>query len=486
MSEKCLQADAYVAKMAPSVNPQYRPHFHAAPPVGWINDPNGFCVYQGRYHLFAQYYPYDSVWGPMHWGHWVSDDLVSWEWVSVALAPDSPWDDCGCFSGTALQVDDRLVIIYTGVHKNERGVIVQEQCIAESRDGVHFEKWACNPVISERDLPDGTAIDFRDPKLERTADGFRVIVAHRGENGGRQLTFTSPDLHNWTYAGVLLEGIGEMPECPDYSTCCGQKLMLTCVIGVPREGLRFRDVKQDVLYLVGEEQDGKLNVKRMESVDFGTHFYAPESIVTPDGRNVMIGWLDTWLPDSPTHYLGHGWRGEYSIARELTLREGRLYQQPVRELQKLRGEAFEAQNVAVQGTCVLPALEGRRFEMETELSVSAGQTAEIRLLQDGDEYFSVHYDADSAVLTADHSRCGYTAVKDGAPEENAVGRALVWNASDTLRLQIFVDQNAVEIFVNDGAVALSSLAFPRGEAKGISFAGNFVIRTLKKWTIMDA
>ena len=102
MSEKCLQADAYVAKMAPSVNPQYRPHFHAAPPVGWINDPNGFCVYQGRYHLFAQYYPYDSVWGPMHWGHWVSDDLVSWEWVSVALAPDSPWDDCGCFSGTAL------------------------------------------------------------------------------------------------------------------------------------------------------------------------------------------------------------------------------------------------------------------------------------------------------------------------------------------------------------------------------------------------
>lgn len=484
MSEKLDHANAYVAQHAPVVSMQYRPHFHVAVPIGWINDPNGFCVYQGRYHLFAQFYPYDSVWGPMHWAHWVSDDLVSWEWVGVALAPDSPYDELGCFSGTALQVDDRLVLVYTGVHRNAQGKVIQEQCIAESRDGVHFEKWACNPVIGERDLPDGTAEDFRDPKLQRWNDGFRVIAAHRGPGGGRQVTFTSPDLHTWTYAGTLLEDVSEMPECPDYGMCDGRDLMITCVMGLKGDGLRFRDRKQDTVYLVGEEREGRLHAERMECVDFGPDFYAPERIATSDGRNVMIGWLDTWNAKSPTQYLGLGWHGQFTLARELRIRDGRLYQQPVRELQRLRGECFETKNVLVQGVRSIQGLSGRRYELALELGIE--KTAEIRLLQDGDAYFSVRYDGSTRVLTTDRARCGYARGTADEKDAGSVGRALVWNAGDTLKLQIFVDENCVEVFANDGALALSTLVFPRSEAREISFAGDFCIHSLKKWELADA
>ena len=486
MSKPSDKANAYVAQHAPAGSTPYRPHFHVAVPIGWINDPNGLCVYQGRYHLFAQFHPYDSVWGPMHWAHWVSDDLVSWEWVGVALAPDSPYDELGCFSGTALQVDDRLVLVYTGVHRNAQGRTVQEQCIAESRDGVHFEKWACNPVIGEWNLPDGTAEDFRDPKLQRWGDGFRVIAAHRGPGGGRQLAFTSPDLRTWTYAGVLLENVSEMPECPDYGRCDGKDLMITCVMGLKKDGLRFRDRKQDTVYLVGEEREGRLHAERMECVDFGPDFYAPERIVTPDGRNVMIGWMDTWNAKSPTQYLGLGWHGQCTLAREVRIRDGRLYQQPVRELQGLRGECFETKNVLVQGVRSIPGLSGRRYELALELGVENKATAEIRLLQDGDAYFSVRYDGATQVLTTDRTLCGYARGAADAKETDGAGRALVWNAGDTLRLQILVDENCVEVFANDGAIALSTLVFPKGEARDISFAGDFLIRSLKKWELADA
>lgn len=476
------KAEAYVRAHAPQVDPTFRPRFHLATPVGWINDPNGFCVFRGRYHVFAQFHPYDSVWGPMHWGHWVSDDLVVWTWLGVALAPDSPYDDMGCFSGTALEDGERLILIYTGVHRDADGRVVQEQCIAESHDGIHFEKWACNPVIGAKDLPpDGAPEDFRDPKLIRTPDGWRVIAANRGEKNGRQLSFVSPDLVHWTCEGVLLEGVGQMPECPDYGPCDGRDLMLTSVMNLPQDGLRFQNGHHDVVYLVGQERDGRLLPERMEAVDLGPDFYAPQRIRTPDGRSVMIAWMDMWQTDSPTHYLGHGWRGQFTIARELSIRDGRLLQRPVRELERLRGEAFEA-DVQVDGETAVPGLCGRRCDLLLDIAVRPGAWAEVRLLQDGGEYFSVRYDPQTQVLAADRSRCGYTMGPGGGPEVKPAGRAVLEGATDRISLRILVDQCSVEVFAGDGEVALTTLAFPKGPAEGISFAGQCAVH-VRKWAL---
>ena len=99
-------------------NERYRLGYHLMPASGWMNDPNGFSYYNGYYHLFYQYYPYAAEWGPMHWGHARSKDLIHWETLPVALVPTRPQD--GCFSGSAVAFDDRLWLIYTGNHVIDR------------------------------------------------------------------------------------------------------------------------------------------------------------------------------------------------------------------------------------------------------------------------------------------------------------------------------------------------------------------------------
>lgn len=482
MSEMITRADSFIAQNAALVEPMFRPAYHCAPPIGWVNDPNGFSYWNGRYHLFGQFYPYEPVWGPMHWGHWVSDDMVSWQWVSTALAPDSPFDDKGCFSGTAVADGDRLVLMYTGVHADETGRTIQEQCVAVSTDGVHFEKLPCNPVIRAEHLPaDGDPVDFRDPKLMRTKDGWRAIVANRGASGGRQLSFSSPDLVSWRCDGVFLEDIGDMPECPDYFDLDGRKAMITCVMNMPQDGLRFPS-GSPVVYILGREQDGRLIPDALEAADNGIEFYAPETVRMPDGRQVMLGWLHMWGHESPTQYLGHRWCGMYTIPRELFVKDGRMHQRPLRELERLRCAELCAQCVRVDGETHIPGLEGRRYELALRLT-AGGAPAEIRLLESGDERFTITYDPATRIITCDRSRCGYTMGKGGAPEAQPFSRAVVPGVGNALELRIFVDTCSVEVFAQDGAVALSTCCYPRGEARGISFAGDFAIDELRKWEL---
>lgn len=114
---KLDKANSYIEKN--KVPAEQRPAFHVTAPVGWINDPNGFSVYQNKYHLFYQYHPYSDVWGPMHWGHCVTQDFIKWEKLPVAIAPDESYDADGCFSGSAIETDRGHILVYTGVCEEE-------------------------------------------------------------------------------------------------------------------------------------------------------------------------------------------------------------------------------------------------------------------------------------------------------------------------------------------------------------------------------
>lgn len=162
MNKTVERANAFLKEHSGKTMGRYRPRYHACVLVGWANDPNGLIFFGGKAHLFCQYNPYHPYWESMHWGHFVSTDLIRWEFLPVALAPDQNYD-CGggCFSGTALEREGKLVLMYTGVAKN-----VQQQCLAVSEDGVTFEKAAANPVIPASLLPEGcSGRDFRDPKV---------------------------------------------------------------------------------------------------------------------------------------------------------------------------------------------------------------------------------------------------------------------------------------------------------------------------------
>ncbi len=185
MDSKLQQARNYEEVYGDRIPERDRPLFHVVPRVGWMNDPNGFSVYKGEYHLFYQYYPYNTSWGPMHWGHVKTKDLIRWEWLPAAIAPDEEYDNAGCFSGSAAELPDgRQILMYTGVREQQRedGFIEsrQMQCIAFG-DGRDYEKYENNPVLTSADLPEGgSAVDFRDPKIWRDEkeNCFYAVVAN--------------------------------------------------------------------------------------------------------------------------------------------------------------------------------------------------------------------------------------------------------------------------------------------------------------------
>ncbi len=181
ISQTLREARKYEEAFAKTIKDENRPAFHLGARIGWMNDPNGFCYYQGKYHMFYQYHPYDSHWGPMHWGHAVSEDLLHWEYLPAALAPDEFYDKDGCFSGSAIELPDgRHLLMYTGVVKEfqKDGVFaeVQTQCLAIG-DGIDYEKYEQNPVLDEKDVPEGCSrFDFRDPKIIRGEKGIYKCV----------------------------------------------------------------------------------------------------------------------------------------------------------------------------------------------------------------------------------------------------------------------------------------------------------------------
>ena len=236
-SQTLREARKYEEAFEKLIPEEKRPKFHLTPRVGWMNDPNGFCIYNDKYHLFYQYHPYDAHWGPMHWGHAESDDLLHWKFLPVALAPDEFYDKDGVFSGSAITLKDgRHLLIYTGVMKRtvENGQMkeFQTQCVAIG-DGLDYEKYENNPVINTDAIPDGASkTDFRDPKIWEKEDGtYRCLIANRPADGsGQLLLFRSDDCIHWDFVKVFAENkkrYGLMWECPDFFELDGKGVLLT-------------------------------------------------------------------------------------------------------------------------------------------------------------------------------------------------------------------------------------------------------------------
>ena len=443
------RANQSVSELAKSVVDTYRPSYHILPPCGWINDPNGFCFYQGEYHLFCQFNPYSAEWANMHWGHWTSKDLLHWNWHGVALAPDQPYDQSGCFSGHAIADGDVLYLLYTGVKTGEDGLEYQQQCLARSDDGFNFVKSENNPVVPTALQPEGSmAADFRDPKVFRHGEGFRIMVASRGPSGGDYLFYDSADLEHWTFAKKHIEGLGTMLECPDYFTLDGHTVTVASVMNMPPDGLRYPNA-QPVVSMLDVETRGPVCV----SIDYGFDFYAPQSVQTTDGRRVMIGWLRSWGDDFPPRYLGHGWNNMMTIPRELRIENGVLVQYPLRELESLRANE-------------------RAFSGSSLTAKHSAKHLCLHMAESEGEAFKIEYDVEFQVLRTDRSIAGYPMGKNGTPEEKPYREAILPLKDGKLDLRIFLDTSSIEVFAADGTVSMSALFFPRGSADRLSVSSD--------------
>ena len=288
--------------------------YHFEPKKGWMNDPNGLIYFRGQYHAFFQHYPHAPRWGQMHWGHAVSNDLIHWEELPIALYPDQEYEnDGGCFSGSAVEKDGRLYLFYTSVSHE----LKQTQSVAYSDDGVHFMKYPGNPVIWRNPLGYG---DFRDPKVTRLDGSWYMVVGTGDESSGKVLLFRSDDLLNWDYVGILFEGAEYAPcvECPDFFKL-GEKYVLMFS--------KMNEKERSTHFVVGDFVGGKLVNYAISRPEWGVDFYAPQSFGA-DGRRIMIGWMYHWGKESPALC---DFAGALSIPRELKLVGDRVYNFPVKE-----------------------------------------------------------------------------------------------------------------------------------------------------------
>ncbi len=478
ISQTLREARKYEEMMETRITPEERPAFHLSTRVGWMNDPNGFSFYQGEYHLFYQYHPYDPYWGPMHWGHAVSSDLLHWRYLPVIMAPDMPYDKDGVFSGSAVtRPDGTQLLMYTGVLKEPlpdgRFTEIQTQCIALG-DGKDYEKYEGNPVLTERDLPQGfSKNDFRDPKIWMEEDGTYACVVGNctQDRDGQILLFRSPDGFHWHFVSVLVKNhdrFGKMWECPDFFPMDGKYVLLTSPQDMFPQGFEYHN-GNGTLCLVGsfDREAGKFTEEHDQAVDYGIDFYAPQTILAPDGRRIMIGWMQNW-DTSSQHPRERKWYGQMTLPREISLREdGRLMQRPIRELDALRCNEVRYEKVRFTDTLQLEGIRGRKIDME--LSVRPGSAEKpyrkfaVRFAQEGVFHTAVSFRPYESILKIDRK---FSGSRRGIIHQR---RCLINHQDGAISLRIILDRFSVEVFVNGGEQVLTATIDTVQSAEGISF-----------------
>lgn len=434
------RANAYIAANKSKVNPLFRPKKHFTAEIGWINDPNGFVYFRGEYHLFYQFYPYGSFWGPMHWGHAKSSDLVNWEHLPVALAPDKPYDKDGCFSGSAIVKDDKLWLMYTGNVIQDDGSVRQIQNMAVSEDGIHFTKIDENPVATGDCLPaEFISADFRDPKLfERNGRYYAVVAAKHMDNVGTVVLLGSDNLIDWQFESTFLKGLPEqgfMWECPDYFHLDGKDVLVVSPMRFQHTEYDYRNLNSTVAMIGKVDWESKtFQTENIHEVDHGHDFYAPQSLEDEASRRIAITWVHNWGRNFPPHDLGHEWAGSMTLPRRLRVVNHHL----VQEILASSLNAFQTLSL------------NKEISHPGKFELGVTESVQLRLGTDTD-FISFGYDQDEGVVYVDRSQLKYQPI--GEETWDISRRAVKIKAENLL---IIIDRNTIEIFVNDGMETLTS------------------------------
>lgn len=447
-------------------NGKMRQRYHFMGQTGWINDPNGLIYYKGKYHFFYQYNPYYGHWDYMHWGHAVSEDLLHWEYLPLALAPSEFYDDHmrgGCFSGSAIEHDGKLFLMFTGVTNDGRG-FEQTQCIAYSEDGIHFEKYEGNPVLTP---PEGVpSHQFRDPKVWKHGDTYYMVCGASRDDKAQALLYRSKDMFHWTYFNVLAESRGEwgyMWECPDFFPV-GDGDQYALIVSPMGAGERT------VVYMIGDfdYETGKFSHHFSGEIDWGFDYYAPQSFVAPDGRRLLVAWANCWdwMPFwkdwGPTYK--EGWCGSYNIVREVRMTEnGTLAFVPVKELEALRTDENRQDELVVGAEKTdLKAGDGVSFELKFKIDL--GKTDADILVLDlrcGEGLKTVcTFDFKHAQMSVDRSH------SDGW-SKGISHSDMYLKGKKELDVHIFSDQSSIEIFTDHYQNNHSNNVFAGNEQNGI-------------------
>ncbi len=454
-------------KESEKIMEKFRPQFHFTPEENWMNDPNGLVYHNGYYHLFYQYYPDDTVWGPMHWGHAKSKDLLHWEHLPIALYPDSLGY---IFSGSAV-VDknntagfgeNALVAIFTYHNpeiENKGSDRFQTQGIAYSTDGGEtWDKYTGNPVLQNPGIR-----DFRDPKVfwNDQKSKWQMVLAAKDH----VQFYESVNLKDWSLISKF--GFNDDPllgvwECPDlFKLKVDGTEEEKWVLIVSHGGESAPNGGSGTRYFVGEYDGTTFTTDQNESqwLDYGTDNYAGVTYNnTPDQKRILIGWMSNWnyATKTPTEK----WRSAMTLPRELELvKKNRGYL-----LKSKLIDAFEKM------TSLVPANElmgvyptGFTYEDLSQsllsLDVSIKDSLRIELSNHSGDKYVMGYEMANGTFYLDRGQAG--SLDFSEPYEKTSRQTMDIGSQEKLSLQIAIDASSIEIFINDGEYVMTTQVFPK-------------------------
>jgi fructan beta-fructosidase len=448
----------------------YRPQYHFSPREHWTNDPNGLVFFEGEYHLFFQYNPFGDQWGHMSWGHAVSEDLLHWRELPVALTEEN---GVMIFTGSTV-IDENnssgfctggkpcMVAIYTGhVPETNSRPALQTQNIAYSNDrGRTWTKYRGNPVLNL------SMSDFRDPKVLWSRQTKQWVMVVSLPNDHKVRMYGSPDLKQWHQLSEFgpVGATGGQWECPELfeSPVDGDRAKSRWVlkVGLNPGGLQGGSGEQ---YFVGRFDGVRFTNDNPPSTtlwtDYGKDCYCGLTFnhLPPDRLPVMIGWMDNWqyaakLPTAP-------WRGQMTIPRELALSttpEGiRLSQRPTAALEKLKRRELSPRR-SQDGLLTFDSLETHTFRLMSEMSLGTVRQLGWRFRTPDGSQTLVGFDREKQQLIFDRTQSGSVGFSKDFPVRTTAPLAL---PDSSLRLDVVVDRNSMEVFANDGRVTMTNLVF---------------------------
>ena len=477
-----LKIFAMNAVAQPLYHEQYRPQIHFSPKEKWTNDPNGMVYYKGTYHLFFQYHPYSTKWGPMHWGHAISHDLIHWKEQPIALYPDSLGY---IFSGSAV-VDKKntsgfgdhqhvpMIAIYTSHNAaREKEPDHENQSIAYSLDdGNTWIKYDHNPVLKNPGIS-----DFRDPKVMWYEPQKKWIMTLATRD--RVTFYSSPDLKEWTKESEFGrdEGAhGGVWECPDLFALNdhnGKKIWVLIVNlnpGGPNKGSATQ-------YFVGDF-NGHLYTsfsKQPKWIDYGPDDYAGITWSNTGDRKIFLGWMSNWM--YANEVPSEKWRNAMTIPRELKIkhvgREIFVASGPVREISGIQSTSFIDSNIKVNQSFDLTKKTGTiKLPCRIKLNMEEAKNFSIHLSNHINEKLVIGFDRESNQYFIDRTSSGKVDFNNEFAAKHVAPRI----SSDTkMTIDIIIDESSVELFADDGLTTMTEVFFPAKPYDNISLDADNVL-----------
>ncbi|EGP5213080.1 sucrose-6-phosphate hydrolase [Enterococcus faecium] len=444
-----------IAKINENVNQSpWHASYHIEPRTGLLNDPNGFSFFNGKYNLFYQNWPFGAAHGLKEWIHTESDDLVHFYVTGAELRPDTEHDSHGAYSGSAYEVDGKLFLFYTGNVRDKKWI----------RDTLQIGAWMdkdhnitkCENILIHK--PADVTEHFRDPQIfNYKGQLYTIVGAQNLEKSGFIKVYKATDnnVETWEEVGNLdfgSTGSEYMIECPNLLFVDEKPVIIYCPQGLDKSELNYDNIYPNTFKICQSfdtENIKLVGASEIQNLDYGFEAYATQGFNTPDGRTLIVSWIG--LPDIDYPTDKYDYQGAMSLVKELSIKDGKLYQYPVETITSLRVSSEEfTSKVETNNT------------YELELTFPTNQKSELLLFSDSKgNGLSLIVDTKEGKIILDRSKAGIQYATDfGTIRECSI------DTKETTA-NIFVDNSIIEIFINKGEKVFTSRVFPENHQNGI-------------------